>query len=76
MIFIKAKGHGRLGHPGTKSFYERRRDRNGRQQTQVHQIIGLDRVIAPSGESFYRFFLGPFCWAFGWEKRGSREIKS
>ena len=58
------KAHNRNGIVG---FYDRHRNKDGKQTERMYHAFGLCRVVFPSGESFWRLIIGPYAVAFGFK---------
>lgn len=61
----KARGHG-----GASVFYDRLRNKDGKQKERMYHVFGLCRVVFPTGESFWRLIIGPWAIAFGYKGKG------
>lgn len=63
MIVKKANGHG-----GRPVWYDRKVSKTGARTRQYH-AFGLALVTSGTGESFWRFIIGRWCFAFGYQDR-------
>jgi hypothetical protein len=59
-VFQKAHSRG-----GRASYYDRLRDREGKQKERMYHAFSLSLVVFPTGESFWRLIVGPWAIAFG-----------